>query len=811
MTRAELRLAPAAGALWALAVLGVHQGTRAVVLGTALVIVVALVPALLVGRARMARIVLAHVLLLLIGVVTMLPAVARVEAAVELLARAESEHRAVVLDARVLEDPRPAKAGAGHGPPSLLVPVVVPAGTIEEGGGHRALPTRLRVLLIGPGPATADSESTREAVGLADLGIGDHVRIRGTPRVEGAFVMVRVSRIESRQPAHGLRAGLRERARAATAELPDDEAALARGVATGDTAGLSTDAEEAMRGAGLTHLVAVSGANIAVVLGAVLVPLLIAGVRRRPRLIAAGVAGAGYVSLVGDQPSVLRAATMAIPMLVARWIGIRASPVAALSATVGIWSMLQPLDAASIGFLLSALATAAILIAAPAAAGAIVQMSGERIGREAALVLAVPLVAQAACTPVLILLTPQVSAWAVPANLLAGPLVAPASLCALAAVVFGPFSQTLASALWWPAAGSSHLVLMIAHTADALPGAHLAVPAGAGGALLAVAVIAGAAGAIAARRRRWVRWLSAATAVVILAPPLAQCTPWFSAAGDGWILASCAVGQGDATVLRGHPEGGGSDAATVLIDTGPDPALLTACLDALDVDRIDLLVLTHPHADHVDGRTALTGARVPQEQWICPMPDAARAVADGPAPQPATRGTQAGFDGIDLEVLWPVSVEDIRRVGARETSESEQSDANDCSIVIAATWPDSTRYVGLADLEPEAQGELLRLDPGTAQLVKVAHHGSRRQDPGLYERFGPQMVLYSAGLGNSFGHPAPATISLTQQLGAQEVRTDVDGTIVLTPPEPSAAPEAADGSAQVRWSREAARSVGPAR
>src|SRR5699024_2602405 len=109
---------------------------------------------------------------------------------------------------------------------------------------------------------------------------------------------------------------------------------------------------------------------------AVLVPLLLAGVRRRPRLLAAGIVVAGYVWLVGDEPSVQRAATMAVPLLAARFAGVRASPVAALALTVALWSVLDPVTAASIGFLLSALATAAILVAAPPLAAALSELTG---------------------------------------------------------------------------------------------------------------------------------------------------------------------------------------------------------------------------------------------------------------------------------------------------------------------------------------------------------------------------------------------------------------------------------------------------
>src|SRR5699024_1795270 len=162
--------------------------------------------------------------------------------------------------------------------------------------------------------------------------------------------------------------------------------------------------------------------------------------------------------------------------------------------------------AASVGFGLSALATAAILLAAPPLARTLTQLSRGRLGRGAALVIAVPLVAQAACTPVLILLTPEVSVWTVPVNMLVAPLVGPSTVLGLLALVLGVLWPDGAEALWTLAAGGAHLVLLGARTADALPGSRSPVPEGVPGVLAAIGVLLLAALALAARHRPLVRW-----------------------------------------------------------------------------------------------------------------------------------------------------------------------------------------------------------------------------------------------------------------------------------------------------------------
>ena len=480
---------------------------------------------------------------------------------------------------------------------------------------------------------------------------------------------------------------------------------------------------------GSPHLVAVSGANIALVLAAVLGPLLLCGVRRRPRLLLAGIVVAGYVWLVGDEPSVQRAATMAVPLLAARFAGVRASPVAALALTVALWSVLDPVTAASIGFLLSALATAAILLAAPPLATAIEELSGGRVGRTIALVLAVPLVAQLACTPVLILLTPEVSAWAVAVNILVGPLVGPSTVIGLLALVLGTLWPAAAELLWTLAAGGAHLVLLIARAADVLPGSRIAVPEGAAGVLLMMAVLLAAAFAVAARRLPLTRWVVAAVLVAALAPGAGRLLPLGT--GPEWNVALCAVGQGDALLLRPRPVDG--TGGTVLIDTGPDPAALRRCLDRLQVREIDLLVLTHPHSDHTGGRAALTGRRTPQHQWICPLPEAAQESATGVPTTVATTGETWQRPGLSLRVLWPGSARTRPAdwLGARRGGGGRRQRLLDRARALWETTPVWSRS---GDLEPAAQEELAAHGPGPTDIVKVAHHGSRFQHAPLYRQ-----------------------------------------------------------------------------
>ncbi|GAB2548387.1 ComEC/Rec2 family competence protein [Brachybacterium huguangmaarense] len=776
VTRPDLRLLPAACAVWMLAAIGTVQGPRAALSLLAVGVVIALCAAMLSGRAAAARILAGHLGLVAVLVALLMPGLLRYDAARSLLERASDDGLVVTATARATSGAEAPRSASPWDSGSVTFLAELGTAPLRVGRDIVRPPAHVRILVRGDGDAAVPGDP---ALSLEAIDQGDRVRVRGTVSVDGTLVVLRVRGVEAVDPARGVRADLRATARRTTAGLPADEAALVRGMTSGDTHGLSTGAEEAMRRAGLSHLVAVSGANIALVLAAVLGPLLLLGVPRRFRILAASAVGGAYVSLVGDQPSVLRAATMAAPLLLARLVGVRGSPIAALAATIAGWSVLVPQTAASIGFVLSALATGGILALAPPCARILSGATGGRLGETVALVVAVPLVAQIACTPILVLLAPEVSLWTVAANMAVAPVVGPATVIGLVALVLGPVWPGAAHAIQVVAAGSAHVVLLVAGIAAELPGSRIAVPGGATGMLLAAVAIVLALLVVAQWRRPLVRWGAAAIAVALLVPVVITHLPFVRPAGEDWTIAACAVGQGDATVLRGPPTSGAPE--VVLIDTGPKPEALTACLDLLRIDRIDLLVLTHPHADHVDGRSALTGSRTPRRQWACPSEEARRATLPGVPVEQVVRGRTEQLPGLRLDVLWPTSAEDVRRVAARESSAPDQGGANDCSVVLAASWADGTRFLGLGDLEPEAQGAFAALAPGHADVVKVAHHGSRRQDPELYALIQPDIAVIEVGETNTFGHPAPATLTLLTALPAPTIRTDRDGTSVIGP------------------------------
>lgn len=292
---------------------------------------------------------------------------------------------------------------------------------------------------------------------------------------------------------HALRAGLL----AATADLPPDTRGLVPGAAFGDTSRVPADLEQAMKVAGLTHITAVSGGHFAVLSVAVLAGTALLRLPRPARVASTASVLGAFVLLVHPEPSVVRAAGMGVVALLGLLLGRPGQAVPALAGTIVVLVALDPWLARSVGFVLSVVATAAILLLAPPLAA----LLDGAVARGPALALAVPVAAQAACAPVLLLLDPAVSVYAVPANLVAAPAVAPATLLGLAATLTALWCEPISGLLVQGAAGATWWIARVARTVAGLPGAQLPWPGGPGGAALLAVLTAAVLGVLLRRPR----------------------------------------------------------------------------------------------------------------------------------------------------------------------------------------------------------------------------------------------------------------------------------------------------------------------
>lgn len=556
-----------------------------------------------------------------------------------------------------------------------------------------------------------------------------------------------------------LRAGLRR----AVDPLPEREQGLLPGLVVGDVSRLSPEVREDFRTLGLTHLTAVSGSNVAIVTGAVLLLARALGLRLLLRGVVAALALAGFVVLARPDPSVLRASVMGLIGLLALVSGTRRSAMPALAAAVILLVLVSPPLAAAPGFALSVLATAGLLVLAPPWR----ERLRERMPGWLADALAVPAAAQVACGPVVVAISAQLGLLSVPANLLAIPAVAPATVTGVVAALLAPVWLPAAQAVAWLGWLPTAWLVLVARVGARIPGASVPWPDGMPGALL-LAALTGLAFLALRHRRLRLALLAAGTGVVVATAGLAVARPGWPP--PGWFLVACDVGQGDAVVLNA---GGGS---AVVVDTGPDPGTVDRCLDDLGVQRVPLVVLSHLHGDHVDGLAGIARGRPVGVVQLGPLRQ--------PEQQAADVVRWADGAGVPLQVP---ALGERRRLGRLRWTvlapgrgyTGTNSDPNNSSLVLRLEVG-STSVLLTGDVEPEAQRDLLRSGHDLrADVLKVPHHGSRHQEPAFLDAVGARVVLTSVGAGNTYGHPSAEVLQRVTQAGARSFRTDLHGDIAL--------------------------------
>nr|WP_158564287.1 DNA internalization-related competence protein ComEC/Rec2 [Jiangella anatolica] len=554
------------------------------------------------------------------------------------------------------------------------------------------------------------------------------------------------------------RAGLRE----AVSGVPPDPRGLVPGLVIGDESLLADDLREAMTIAGLTHLTAVSGTNIAVILVAALGLARWLGVRGYALPVVGVVCVAGFVLLARPEPSVLRAAAMGLVAVAGLALAGRRRGLPALAAAVIALVLIDPWLARSAGFALSVLATAGILLLAPAWA-----RSMEWLPRPLALAVAVPLAAQIACTPIVLALSGQLSLAALPANLLAAPAVAPATVFGAAAAVVSPILPPVATGFAWLAALPAWWIAAVARWFADQPGAVVPWPPGAGGVVISVVLAAIGLVALPMLLRRP---LITAAAATVLAIGLLKAIPTPGWPPPDWLVVACDVGQGDALVLRA------AEGSAVVVDSGPEPRLVRRCLDSLGVRQVPLLILTHFHADHVGGLAGVLTGRDVGRVLVSPLDDPPEsaddvrrrlAAAGVPVALPRPGDVLQVGDRLRLDVLAPGRLV--------ETSESE---SNNSSIVVEADVA-GVSVLLTGDIEPSAQRSLLRSAPGLdVDVLKVAHHGSPHQEAELLTGVDARLALISVGE-NTYGHPSERVLDALRESGVRVYRTDEHGSIAV--------------------------------
>lgn len=647
-----------------------------------------------------------------------------------------------------------------------LVVVEITVHEVVARGSSTAVGSSL--LVIG-GPEWADlgwRDEVEAVLRLAPADAGDRVAAVATPRG-------RPHRLGSAGGVFAAADFVRARFRGATSALPDDARGLVPALVIGDTTRTPDDLTAAMLATGMSHLSAVSGSNVTLVLVAAVGVAGLLGVRRRFRPWVAGAALVGFVVLARPEPSVIRAAVMGAIGLLAVSASRRQAGLPALSGAVIVLMVWDPWLARSYGFALSAVATLGLLLFAQPWGRALGRMLPRRWAGLGP-VLAVPLAAQAVCAPIVVPLQGTVSLIAVVANLLAAPLVAPTTIVGITVALVSVEWVAAASLLAWVAALPALGIAWVARACADVPMGTIAWgdSAAAAVALAAVTILLVLAAPWLWRRTRLqpllvIALALGATAFTLPTAPVSWPPP-------GWVVVACDVGQGDGLVVNTGP------GHAVVVDAGPDAKAMDGCLDRLGVAAVDLVVLTHFHADHVRGLDGVLQGRSVAEIRVSPVrqpgPEADRVARLAGAARVPVHELQAGDDlrvsGVTAHVWWP----------AREIEAG--SVPNNGSVVMSL----HVAGVGVlfaGDMEREAAGEVARAaarDPADwsgIDVVKVAHHGSSNRDDRTLDGVRGRLALISVGVDNDYGHPAPATLQALRDRGYEVHRTDLEGDLAV--------------------------------
>jgi competence protein ComEC len=545
--------------------------------------------------------------------------------------------------------------------------------------------------------------------------------------------------------------------------FPRKEAGLLLGLLLGDDSQLDPGLERDFRASGLSHLLVVSGGNVAMVLAPVLAATALLRLSRWPKFAVGFGAVAFFTILTGAEPSVLRAGVMACLALVGVLSGRPRTTASILSAAVLGLLVLDPWLVWSVGFQLSVTATAGMV----ALASPLAERFGRLLPRSVATAAGATISAQLGVTPILLYHFHEVPLVTLPANLAAFPLVAPSLLLGASAAAAG--------AAWLPAGGLVGALAILPMrwlelVADHLGKAPVGYLTAEGGPLVLVGGIA-LVGAIVV----WIRtgWKPSRpmVAVAIATMPFFV---WASALGNGPPEAFTArffdVGQGDAALLT-TPEGG-----AVLVDGGPERDQVATELSALGVKRLDIVVASHPHADHIVGLPSIL-ARLPVGLLLQP------GCEDEPSPLQADLDAAIEDEGVAVrnpragDTIW-VGLLRLDVLSPDRCWTGTESDANNDAIVIRATYAGDVVLIASEPEEP-AQEWLLESEIDLqADVLKVPHHGAATSVPAFFDAVHADAAIVSVG-DNDYGHPTAFTLDALAASGAQVWRTDRQGTITV--------------------------------
>ncbi len=570
-------------------------------------------------------------------------------------------------------------------------------------------------------------------------------------------------------------------------------AAIVRAILIGDRTGLDDDTEERMQAAGTYHVLAISGGNIAILAGIVLVAVRLLAFRPPGRESAAIIILVAYAWLVGGGSSVTRATVMAVTVLAARAVSQRARVFNALAVAGGAGLVANPLTIFDPGTWLTYGASCAITIASSAAAA---RLAARPLWcRIAVGVFVASLAAELALFPVSAFVFSRVTAAGLLVNFAAIPLMTLVQVGGLSVLALAPLSPAGAAAAGWLTHSSAWALVESGRLVDLAPWLAKRLPAPDAwvmaayyaGWIVLVALWATRASCLVRGGPSWAarRSVRAAVAVgcvlitgaglwIIWAP-----VPWWEPRADGVRVTFIDVGQGDAALVQ-CPNG-----QSLLVDAGGAGGgrfdvggrVVAPVLWARGVRRLTYLVVTHGDGDHMNGAVHVVRDFMPREVWEgVPVPAhpplgelRAAALSAGATWRTVQRGDRVALGGVEVIVRHPP-----------EADWERQRVRNDDSVTIEIRYGSSS-IVLPGDIEAGGEAAVAEgLAPAALRALQAPHHGSGSSSGAAFiKAAGPTVAVISAGRGNRYGHPHRAVLDRFADAAVPVFRTDRDGAITV--------------------------------
>ena len=546
------------------------------------------------------------------------------------------------------------------------------------------------------------------------------------------------------------------------------EGAMLEALLIGEVGRMDEPTSLSLQKTGLYHLIAISGAQIAIISMLLFSLLRLLGMAQRPSYLVLMSLLALYAVLVEGSPSVLRATIMALTFLLGKLIWRDVNLLNTISLSAIILLLANPLSLFDLGFELTYAATLSIILFYER-----VLKHLPRLPLRLSEMTAMSVTAQLGVMPFMAASFNRVTFSALLLNYAAVPLfgtiMAAGYLFFPLSFIFPPGARLLARGLML----SIQVFIRITHVLDGVPFASYRIPTPH---LVTVCGYFLFLGLLLCppkikRQRLIVSTLFASFFIVLISYP-------FPSTSKNLKLTFIDVGQGDSILIQfpGHKkmliDGGGLPGTT--FDIGE--RVVSPVLWHKGIKRVDFLVLTHAHQDHVNGLAAVARNFAIGEFWETgePVEDPAYAGLKASLPRSAvqkklSRRFTARVGGVSISALHPGPNQPL-----------SNSVDNDRSLVLRLSYG-RTSFLLAADVGLEAEEEVLLNCPEIrSQVLKAAHHGSNTSTSELFlSRVAPEFVVISVGRGNRFGFPQPAVLERLKKCGAKVFRTDLDGAIEI--------------------------------